>query len=118
MKLLNILRFLRMAWMLAQTGAWQAPEETAWTDMDASALRSYLAGAPGKRLCNRLRYVSAALNASAVQAPNKWKAGQAAGYMLAVSHIQTLSAPIAPQDDPSEEQDNDETSPLFDHIVS
>jgi len=96
-----MIRFLKIAWALYQGGgAWA--EDCEWEASDAVSLRLFLSGESGRRLTARLRNASINMNASAVQSPDPWTAGRAAGYMLLIEDISALSAPQVGQPDEEE----------------
>jgi hypothetical protein len=100
----KLLRLIRTALLLLQTGGtWADGEE--WTNEDAAHLASFLRTDTGEKVARRLRNSALAFNASAVQRSEPWRNGQAAGYMLAVADIQTLSAEGALRDAQTSEDD-------------
>lgn len=94
---MKVLRLLKTAWLLLQTGGTWA-DGSEWTTEDAARLSFFLRTSTGEKFASRLRNSALALNASAVQRAEPWRNGQAAGYMLAATDIQTLSAQGSPQE--------------------
>ena len=99
----KLFRLLRTALFLIRTGGTWA-DGTDWTQDDARALASFLHSETGEKLSRRLRNVALSMNANAVQWSDAWRNGHAAGYMLAATDIQTLSADGAPQDSETSEE--------------
>lgn len=101
---MNPLRFIKaIRFALSTNSAWVDGAE--WTGADEAALTSFLAGETGRKLTSRLRNSSLSMNAQAVQEGSAQGCGRAAGYMLAIADIQTLSASASPQEAQSENHD-------------
>ena len=113
---MKILRLIRTALLLLQTGGtWADGEE--WTNDDAAALATFLRTGTGEKVARRLRNSALALNAQAVQRAEPWRNGQAAGYMLAVADLQTLSAEGALRDAQTSEDDAQGAASTLDHLA-
>ena len=98
---MKLLRFFQIAWALYKGGgAWA--EDCEWAASDSASLSHFLSGVSGRRLTARLRNASIRMNASAVQSPDPWASGRAAGYMLLIEDISALAAPQT-SEDPEEE---------------
>lgn len=98
---IKLARFLRIAFALYRGGgAWAGDLE--WESSDAVSLRLFLSGNAGQRLKARLSNASIKMNASAVQSPDPWSAGRAAGYMLALEDLSALAAPQVSEQDEEE----------------
>jgi hypothetical protein len=101
---MNLLRLIRaIRFLLSTNGAWVDGAE--WTRNDTEALSKFLAGETGRRLTSRLRNSSLSMNAQAVQEGSAQACGRAAGYMLVLADIQTLSASSSPQEEHHESND-------------
>lgn len=106
-------RFFRLLWILYNHWEWE--NNTPWSDEDSLRLYQILKGDFGVRFTAKLRNQSILINASAVQeGGNEWKSGQAAGYMLCIAHIQSLSA----SEEPGSSQSTDSNQGAFDDVVS
>lgn len=90
--MIKVVRFFQIAFALYKGGgAWAGDCE--WGVQDAMSLRLFLSGESGQRLKARLTNASIQMNASAVQSPDPWGAGRAAGYMLSINDISALASP-------------------------
>ena len=89
--------------VLSTNSAWVDGVE--WSRDDEAALSRFLTGDTGRKLTSRLRNSSLAMNAQAVQEGNLATCGRAAGYMLAIADLQSLSVSSSPQEERSEESD-------------
>lgn len=98
---MKIIRFFKIALALYKGGgAWAGDCE--WGSTEAVSLRLFLSGEVGQRLKATLSNASIKMNASAVQSPDPWASGRAAGYMLAIEDISALAAPQVSE--PTEEE--------------
>lgn len=113
---MKLFRLIRTALLLLRTGGTWADGEQ-WTNEDAARLAAFLHGETGAKLARRLRNSALALNAGAVQRAEPWRNGQAAGYMLAVADIQTLSAEGALRDAQASEEDAQGAASILDHLA-
>ena len=113
---MKLLRLIRTAILLIRTGGtWADGDE--WTNEDAARLTSFLRTPTGEKFSRRLRNSALALNAGAVQRAEPWRNGQAAGYMLAATDIQTLSAEGALRDAQTSEEVVTGADGSLDHLA-
>lgn len=94
--------FTALRFLLSTGGAWT--DGTDWEKEDAGALAHFLKTPAGTKLIAKLRNASLSMNAQAVQKGEPHASGSAAGYMLALTDIQTLSAIGSPQDPEQSEE--------------
>lgn len=113
---MKLFRLIRTALFLIRTGGTWA-DGSEWTNADAAALSSFLRTETGEKLSRRLRNAALALNANAVQRSDPWRNGQAAGYMLAATDIQTLSAEGALRDAQTTEDDDAGAAAELEHLA-
>lgn len=112
---MKLFRLIRTAILLLRTGGtWSDGAE--WTHEDAARLAKFLRSETGEKFSHRLRNVVLSKNATAVQTGDALRCGQAFGYMLAVTDIQTLSAEGALRDAQPEEDAQGAASGL-DHLA-
>jgi len=94
--------FTALRFLLATGGAWT--DGTEWEREDGGSLALFLKTPAGSKLIAKLRNASLSMNAQAVQKGDAHTSGTAAGYMLALTDIQTLSAIGALQDSENHEE--------------
>jgi hypothetical protein len=103
-------RFMRMCMSMLDTFPWT--EDAHWTHAQAEQMGAFQETELGKALAIHLRNCSLEINAKAVQSGDPHQCDRAAGFLMALSYIDNLSAlkgaPQAPMQDEDSVEGADE----------
>ena len=103
-----MIRFLKLCWLLSRVYPWTSAAP--WTHQHAEMMEHFKEGALGKYLAIHLRNCSLEINARAVQSGDPHQCDRAAGFLMALTYIDTLSLsaskgePQSPDDEDSSEE--------------
>ena len=103
-------RFFRALWLFLEVYPWE--ERSPWEEEDTLRLRQFLLSDVGVRLRAKLRNTSILINANSVQSGTEKACGQATGYMLCLSDLQSLSGSGSPQQTADETSESGDLSDL------